>query len=261
MEKGIVRRLTNVDGNENPYVFTWSDTIPCTTWAVGSGCSTFYNTAEEDKANTHMKRFFNENRFEIYATKDINAGEELLHVYKSKKWRKCFESLNSTVSSNVVEQKDESINAASGPNHEKKDQESVTNNSTSSTDELEKESTAAEEPSSSKSSAESKGDKGNLLDVLFQDESSKTTSTLSVDESMNDLSVEAQGDSSNLTSSPPVNESTKDSSVVVQEESSDITSTPSGDKSVKDSSEDVAPPTESNNTSETLRSVFFNTEA
>jgi len=30
----------------------------------------------------------------ILATKDIAAGDELLHVYKSKKWRTCFQELN-----------------------------------------------------------------------------------------------------------------------------------------------------------------------
>ena len=93
VERGIVRVLTNVDGNENPYVFTWSDTIPNTTWALGSGCSTFYNTAEEDVANTHMERDFEANAFVITATKDIAAGDQLLHVYKSKGWRKCFQTL------------------------------------------------------------------------------------------------------------------------------------------------------------------------
>lgn len=48
VESGIVRVLTNCDGNENPYVFTWSDVLPNTTWAIGSGCSTFYNTCEEE---------------------------------------------------------------------------------------------------------------------------------------------------------------------------------------------------------------------
>ena len=94
VEKGIVRVLTNVDGNENPYVFTWSDTIPNTTWACGSGCSTFYNTAEAEKANTHMERDFENCSFVITATKDIAQGEELLHVYKSKGWRTCFQPLN-----------------------------------------------------------------------------------------------------------------------------------------------------------------------
>lgn len=94
VEKGIVRVLTNVDGNENPYVFTWSDERPCTTWAIGSGCSTFYNTAEEAESNTHMERNFVDNTFVITATKDIPAGGELLHLYKSKGWRTCFAELN-----------------------------------------------------------------------------------------------------------------------------------------------------------------------
>jgi hypothetical protein len=91
VERGIVRRLTNCDGNENPYVFTWS--VDRTVWACGSGCSTFYNTGEA--SNTHMTRFYDENRYEIHATRDIAAGEELTHVYSSKQWRKCFADLRS----------------------------------------------------------------------------------------------------------------------------------------------------------------------
>ena len=70
-----------------------SDVVPNTTWVLGSGCATFYNSTTKEKANTHMYRFFDEDRFEIYATRDIMAGEELLHVYKSKKWRRCFRDL------------------------------------------------------------------------------------------------------------------------------------------------------------------------
>ena len=113
VEYGIVRVLTNVDGNENPYVFTWSDDIPNTTWATGSGASTYYNTGPEEGANTHMcaaverggsqssahrkrtplcrrERDFERCSFVITATRHIAAGEELLHVYKSKSWRTCF---------------------------------------------------------------------------------------------------------------------------------------------------------------------------
>ena len=94
VERGIVRVLTNCDGNENPYVFTWSDELPNTTWALGSGCSTFYNTTEEESANTHMIRDFANKSFSIVATRDLKAHDELLHVYKSKKWRTCFKVLN-----------------------------------------------------------------------------------------------------------------------------------------------------------------------
>ncbi len=94
VEKGIVRVLTNCDGNENPYVFTWSNEIPNTTWATGSGCSTYYNTADEAKSNTHMERDFANNSFVITASRDIKKGEELLHVYKSKSWRACFKDIS-----------------------------------------------------------------------------------------------------------------------------------------------------------------------
>ena len=96
VERGIVRRLTNCDGNENPFVFTWSDATPNTTWATGSGASTFYNTPfGEQAANTRMTRDFGADSFEIFATRDIAAGDELLHEYKSKAWRACFSDLRS----------------------------------------------------------------------------------------------------------------------------------------------------------------------
>jgi hypothetical protein len=90
VEYGIVRCLTNIDGNENPFIFTWSEDR--TIWALGSGAATFYNTAEV--ANTVMYRYFDEERFVIVALRDIAAGEECTHVYKSKRWRKCFSDLN-----------------------------------------------------------------------------------------------------------------------------------------------------------------------
>jgi SET domain-containing protein len=37
-----------------------------------------------------MIRYFDEDRFEIYALRDIQAGEELTHTYRSLKWRKVF---------------------------------------------------------------------------------------------------------------------------------------------------------------------------
>jgi len=96
VETGIVRVLTDVEGNVNPYVFTWSDERPNKVWAAGSGCAMFYNTG--NNPNTHMERDFDNNSFSITATKDIKAGEELLHVYKSLQWRKCFADLSAPVS-------------------------------------------------------------------------------------------------------------------------------------------------------------------
>ena len=64
---------------------------------MGSGCAPFYNTCKEGTANTRMVRFFDEDRFEIYANRDIEKDEELLHTYISLKWRTCFSELNDIV--------------------------------------------------------------------------------------------------------------------------------------------------------------------
>ena len=60
------------------------------TWAVGSGCATFYNTCEEKDGNVHMDRDYLNKCFTITATKDITAHTQLRHPYKSLKWRTCF---------------------------------------------------------------------------------------------------------------------------------------------------------------------------
>ena len=60
-------------------------------WAIGSGCATFYNTSRNP--NTKMIRFYDENRYEIYALRDIQKNEELTHRYLSLDWRTCFENL------------------------------------------------------------------------------------------------------------------------------------------------------------------------
>eukprot|EP00816_Leptocylindrus_hargravesii_P011558 CAMPEP_0196808030 /NCGR_PEP_ID=MMETSP1362-20130617/8002_1 /TAXON_ID=163516 /ORGANISM="Leptocylindrus danicus, Strain CCMP1856" /LENGTH=148 /DNA_ID=CAMNT_0042182183 /DNA_START=34 /DNA_END=480 /DNA_ORIENTATION=- len=98
VEKGVMRRLPDgFDGNTCPYIFTWSTERPNKTWGMGSGCAPFYNTCKEGTANTRMVRHFNEDKFEIYATRDIAADEELLHTYISLKWRTCFAELNEIV--------------------------------------------------------------------------------------------------------------------------------------------------------------------
>lgn len=99
VEKGLMRKLSDInnklfDGMQNPYVFTWSNDIPNYTWAFASGCASFYNCESEKKANTKMIRYFEEDKFEIYAVRDIKENEELTHTYKSLKWRKVFEPLD-----------------------------------------------------------------------------------------------------------------------------------------------------------------------
>lgn len=104
VEKGIVRRLSDsnnklFDGQKNAFVFTWSDDKPNYTWAMGSGCSTFYNSGLESQTNTRMVRYFEKDSFEIFATKDIKAGDELTHTYKSLQWRDIFKPLYEQLSS------------------------------------------------------------------------------------------------------------------------------------------------------------------
>ncbi|CAE7429962.1 CAPN3 [Symbiodinium sp. CCMP2592] len=96
VERGIVRRLP-VDGNHCPYVFTWSEDK--TVWASGSGCSVFYNASLDGNESTEMKRFFDEDRFEIYALRDLQPHEELTHLYKSMEWRACFQDLRQPANS------------------------------------------------------------------------------------------------------------------------------------------------------------------
>lgn len=92
VEKGLIRRV-ETEGNQNPYLFTWSEDRKV--WGFGSGCSTFYNTSINP--NTKMKRFYQEDRFEIYALSDIKKDEELTHKYQSLSWRTCFNDLNQIV--------------------------------------------------------------------------------------------------------------------------------------------------------------------
>ena len=103
VEKGLVRRLSDntnkqFDGMNNPYVVTWSDDVPNYTWGFFSGCATFYNSDKEDKSNTNMVRYFDEDRFEIYAKNDIKKGEELTHTYKSLEWRTVVKPLSNYLS-------------------------------------------------------------------------------------------------------------------------------------------------------------------
>ena len=95
IERGVMRRLPDgFDGNKCQYIFTWSNERPNYIWAMGSGCSPFYNTNKENLANTKMVRYFDEDRFEIFATRDIAINEELTHTYLSLRWRECFTELS-----------------------------------------------------------------------------------------------------------------------------------------------------------------------
>ena len=88
VEIGIVR-IVNLDGHQNHYVFTW-DPIHKKKWAIGSGCSTFYNTS--NNPNTKMIRDYENFSYKIIALRNIKKDEELTHKYLSLSWRKCFVS-------------------------------------------------------------------------------------------------------------------------------------------------------------------------
>ena len=89
IETGVMMRLKNVDGNENPHLFTWSDDR--TVWAAGSGCLPFYNHSETP--NVKKNGDLPNDTMTIVALRDIKAGEELMSAYFSRKWRTCFEDL------------------------------------------------------------------------------------------------------------------------------------------------------------------------
>jgi len=106
IEKGIVRRLpAGFDGNDSPYVFTWSKELPNKTWGMASGCAPYYNTCKEGTSNTKMVRDFENDTFVIYAVRDIEKDEELLHTYISLKWRKCFSEINEILHAEGEEKK------------------------------------------------------------------------------------------------------------------------------------------------------------
>lgn len=88
IERCIMSVLKNVDGNENPHLFTWSDDKK--TWAAGTGLLPFYN--HSDTPNIIKKADFPNNILEVYALRDIDAGEELRNTYYSKQWRTCFQT-------------------------------------------------------------------------------------------------------------------------------------------------------------------------
>ena len=103
VERGVMRRMPDgFDGMNCQWCFTWSDNVPNHTWATGSGCAPFYNTDKAGHANTRMTRDFDKDTFEIFATREIKEGEELMHTYKSLKWRTCFKPLDDVIEKNYA---------------------------------------------------------------------------------------------------------------------------------------------------------------
>lgn len=90
IETGLMYRLVNVDGNENPHLFTWSDDRKV--WAAGSGCLPYYN---HTSGEPNMKKIgdLQADTMVVVALRDIKIGEELVSQYYSANWRKCFKDL------------------------------------------------------------------------------------------------------------------------------------------------------------------------
>lgn len=88
IEIGLMYRISGVDGNVNPHLFTWSEDRQ--TWAGASGCIPWYNHSFEP--NIKKVGDLKKDTMKIVALRDIKAGEELRNCYMSAKWRSCFVS-------------------------------------------------------------------------------------------------------------------------------------------------------------------------
>lgn len=90
IETGLMCRMFNVDGNENPHLFTWSDDRK--TWVSGSGCLPFYNHTSGEPNMKKIGDLIND-KMTLVALTDIKKGDELVSQYYSASWRKCFQDL------------------------------------------------------------------------------------------------------------------------------------------------------------------------
>lgn len=92
VEWGLQIKVDGLDGLSCPYVFTWNPDgrrrKTGNVWTTGSGSSMFYNS--DLPPNTRLYRLFSAFRYVIVATRDIQVGEELVHLYASSSWRTCF---------------------------------------------------------------------------------------------------------------------------------------------------------------------------
>jgi len=95
VEYGLHRKIAGLNGDKCPYVFTWNpngkrrkqEEGP-NQWAQGAGNIMFYNS--DSPPNCRLFRLYGGWRFVLVARQDIAMGEELMHLYKSSSWRKCF---------------------------------------------------------------------------------------------------------------------------------------------------------------------------
>lgn len=95
IEYGFHRKIAGLNGDKCPYVFTWNSIGRRMTqaegpnqWGQGAGNIMFYNS--DSPPNARLFRLYGGWRFVLVARRDIAVGEEVMHLYKSSSWRKCF---------------------------------------------------------------------------------------------------------------------------------------------------------------------------
>ena len=66
-------------------------------WCQGSGNSIFYNTGSKNAWNTRSVKDFDNDVLALFATRDIEAGEEIIIMYSSINWRDCWDELRAAV--------------------------------------------------------------------------------------------------------------------------------------------------------------------
>jgi hypothetical protein len=95
VEYGLHRKIADLNGDKCPYVFTWNSHGKRRTqaeglnqWGQGAGNIMFYNS--DSPPNCRLFRLYGGWRFVLVARRDVAMGEELMHLYKSSSWRKCF---------------------------------------------------------------------------------------------------------------------------------------------------------------------------
>uniref|UniRef100_A0A7S2TYP2 SET domain-containing protein n=1 Tax=Lotharella oceanica TaxID=641309 RepID=A0A7S2TYP2_9EUKA len=98
-EWGIACIVEDYDVNKTDHLYTWSSTDRKTGAAL-SGCALYFNTLG-NKSNCRCVPYHKENRYEMYALKDIPAGTELTMRYDSMDWREAMKPLKEIIRGNT----------------------------------------------------------------------------------------------------------------------------------------------------------------
>jgi hypothetical protein len=96
VEYGVAQIIPRLTNHEQDAFFTWSSFSKDGPVATCSGNMCFYNTMG-DESNTRMVPFHEDKRFEVYALRDIEVGEELTIRYDSMNWREAMTEVRGIV--------------------------------------------------------------------------------------------------------------------------------------------------------------------